>query len=155
MNDIKLNSIYQKIAQTINETIPEEWSKVLMYGEIADGTGTAFFFYYNPNSELPIYSHDISEIYSLNEEEYDKLWYQLLDELKLLSDEFKNNNQEQWTNLTFTLESTGKFKVDYDYEDLSNADDHERRVIWEYTRLGLLPESEYDKRILEEYLKKE
>lgn len=155
MNDIKLNSIYQKIAQTINETIPEEWSKVLMYGEISDGTGTAFFFYYNPNSELPIYSHDIPEIYSLNEEEYAKLWYQLLDELKLLSGEFKNNNQEQWTNLTFTLESTGKFKVDYDYEDLSNADDHERRVIWEYTRLGLLPESEYDKRILEEYLKKE
>ncbi|MBT2663959.1 hypothetical protein J7J00_00345 [Bacillus sp. ISL-4] len=28
-------------------------------------------------------------------------------------------------------------------------------VFWEYTRLGLLPESEYDKRILEEYLKKE
>ncbi|CAH0277685.1 hypothetical protein SRABI80_03633 [Peribacillus frigoritolerans] len=28
MNEIKLNSIYQKIAQTINETIPEEWSKV-------------------------------------------------------------------------------------------------------------------------------
>lgn len=104
---------------------------------------------------MPIYSHDIPEIYSFNEEEYDKLWYQLLDELKLLSDEFKNNNQEQWTNLTFTLESTGKFKVDYDYEDLSDADDHERRVIWEYTRLGLLPESEYDKSILEEYLKKE
>ncbi|MFE4706370.1 immunity protein YezG family protein [Peribacillus simplex] len=44
---------------------------------------------------------------------------------------------------------------DYNYEDLSDADDHERRVIWEYTRLGLLPESEYDKSILEEYLKKE
>ncbi|WP_251539409.1 immunity protein YezG family protein [Peribacillus frigoritolerans] len=57
------------------------------------------------------------------------------------------------TNLTFTLESTGKFKVDYDYEDLSDADDHERRVIWEYNRLGLL--TEYDKIILEEYLKKE
>ncbi|MEK4011592.1 immunity protein YezG family protein [Peribacillus sp. FSL M8-0224] len=38
-----------------------------------------------------------------------------LDELKELSDEFKDNNQEQWTNL-FTLESTGEFKVDYDYD---------------------------------------
>lgn len=104
---------------------------------------------------MPIYSHDIPEKYSLNEEEYDKLWYQLLDELKVLSDEFKDNNQEQWTNLIFTLESTGEFKVDYDYEDLSDADDHERRVIWEYTRLGLLPETEYDKSILEEYLKKD
>ncbi|TVX76047.1 DUF600 family protein [Peribacillus simplex] len=62
--EFKLNSIYQQTAQTINETISEEWSKVLMYGEIADGTGTAFFFYYTPNSEVPIYSHDIPEIYS-------------------------------------------------------------------------------------------
>ncbi|MGE7760400.1 immunity protein YezG family protein [Peribacillus sp. NPDC097895] len=45
--------------------------------------------------------------------------------------------------------------VNYVYEDISNADDHERRVIWEYTRLDLLPETEYDKSILEEYLKKE
>ncbi|MFJ7509398.1 immunity protein YezG family protein [Peribacillus simplex] len=43
----------------------------------------------------------------------------------------------------------------YNYENLSDSDNHERRVIWEYTRLGLLPESEYDKSILEEYLKKE
>lgn len=28
MNENYLNSIYQQIAQTINETIPEEWSKV-------------------------------------------------------------------------------------------------------------------------------
>ncbi|MFS0763800.1 immunity protein YezG family protein [Peribacillus phoenicis] len=45
--------------------------------------------------------------------------------------------------------------VDYGYENLSNADNHERRGIWEYTCLGLLPETEYDKSILEEYLKNE
>ncbi|WP_373691279.1 immunity protein YezG family protein [Peribacillus frigoritolerans] len=45
--------------------------------------------------------------------------------------------------------------VNYEYEDIFNADDHEGRVIWEYNRLGLLSESEYDKSILEEYLKKE
>lgn len=100
-----------------------------------------------------IYSHDIPELHSISRIEYRDTWRRLIKVLKELSDEFKDNNQEQWTNLTFTLESTGKFKVDYDYEDLSDADDHERRVIWEYTRLGLLPETEYDKSILEEYLK--
>ena len=154
MNELNLNSIYQKIAQTINETIPEKWSKVLMYGEIGEGTGTAFFFYYPINNENPCYSHDIPEMYNVSEEEYDKLWYQLLDELKELLAEFKNNNQNLWSNLTFTLESTGKYKIEYDYEDLSEADDHERRIIWEYNRLNLLPESEYDKSILEEYLRK-
>jgi hypothetical protein len=87
--------------------------------------------------------------------EHRETWRRLIKILKDLSEEFKQNNQEQCTNLTFTLESTGKFKVDYDYVDLSDADDHERSVIWEYTHLGILPESEYDTSILEEYHKKE
>ncbi|MED3687909.1 antitoxin YezG family protein [Peribacillus butanolivorans] len=155
MNESKLNNYYQKIAQTVNEIIPEEWTKVFLYGEIAEGTGTAFFYYRSNNKGKLIYSHDIPELYNISRLEYREVWRRLIKNLKELSEEFKKNNQEQWTNLTFTLESTGKFKVDYDYEDLSDADDHERRVIWEYTRLDLLPESEYDKRILEEYLKKE
>ncbi|MDM5212682.1 immunity protein YezG family protein [Peribacillus sp. RS7] len=39
-------SNYQKIAQTVNEIIPGEWSKVILYGEITVGTGTAFIFYH-------------------------------------------------------------------------------------------------------------
>ncbi|GAB6255102.1 MULTISPECIES: immunity protein YezG family protein [Peribacillus] len=155
MNESKLNEYYQKIAQTVNEMIPEGWSKVILYGEVNEGTGTAFFFYQSNINDKLIYSHDIPELHSISRIEYRDTWRRLIKVLKELSDEFKDNNQEQWTNLTFTLESTGKFKVDYDYEDLSDADDHERRVIWEYTRLGLLPETEYDKSILEEYLKKE
>ncbi|MGG0251712.1 immunity protein YezG family protein [Peribacillus frigoritolerans] len=45
MNESKLNEYYLKIAQTVNEMIPEEWSKVILYGEVNEGTGTAFFFY--------------------------------------------------------------------------------------------------------------
>lgn len=45
MNESKLNEYYQKIAQTVNEMIPEEWSKVILYGEVNEGPGTAFFFY--------------------------------------------------------------------------------------------------------------
>ncbi|WP_336047137.1 immunity protein YezG family protein [Solibacillus ferritrahens] len=48
--------------------------------------------------------------------------------------------------------SEGKFKIDYDYEDLSEADDYERRIIWKHKYLNLLPEDEDDKKFLEEYL---
>lgn len=154
MNEDKLNESYQKLANTINEIIPEEWSKVFLYGEIGEGTGTAFFFYSTHNNDQLIYSHDIPEIFSISRLEYRDMWRKLIKSLKELSEEFKNNNQNLWTNLTFTLESTGKYKIEYDYEDLSEADDHERRIIWEYNRLNILPESEYDKSILEEYLRK-
>ncbi|RID89379.1 DUF600 family protein [Peribacillus asahii] len=46
MDELKLNSLYQKIAQTVNEMILEEWSKVLVYGEINKHIRTSFFYYY-------------------------------------------------------------------------------------------------------------
>ncbi len=149
----KLNEIYSKIAETLNETILEEWEKIYMYGEIGDGVREAFFNYYPTGSNEPVYSHDIPELFEISEDEYDRLWYQLLDNLTELWNEFKNNDQETWTNLTFILESTGKFKIDYDYTDLSDVDDVERHVIWNYKYLGIMPEDDDDKQIVQEYIK--
>ncbi|WFA07186.1 immunity protein YezG family protein [Bacillus sp. HSf4] len=36
------------------------------------------------------------------------------------------------------IQSDGKFK--FDYEDLSVANDHIRKIIWKYKNLGLQPE---------------
>ncbi|MDI5790415.1 DUF600 family protein [Bacillus licheniformis] len=64
----------------------------------------------------------------------EKLWY-----------EFKNSDQETWTSLSMIIHSDGEFNIDYDYEDLSDADDYERRIVWEHKYLGLWPEDEDDK----------
>jgi hypothetical protein len=53
------------------------------------------------------------------------------------------------------LDSSGKFKIDYDYEDLSDANPHNRKIIWKYKYLGILPIDQDDREFLEEYLKKE
>ncbi len=150
----KLGQIYQKIASTLDETIPEEWDKVYMYGEIGEGVRKSYFNYYPKGTNESVYSHNIPEEFEISEDEYDKLWYKLLDNLTELWQEFKNNGQEVWTNLTFILDSTGKFKIDYDYTDLSDADDMERHIIWDYKYLGIEPEDEDDKEFLAEYLKK-
>jgi|SRR5690606_37536263 uncharacterized protein (TIGR01741 family) len=149
----RLNEIYGKIADTLNDTIPEEWDKIYMYGEIGEGVREAFFYYYPSESNEPVYSHKIPEIFDISEDEYDKLWYQLLDNLTELWNEFKNNGQETWTNLTFVLDNEGRFKIEYDYTDLSDADDIERQIIWEYKYLGIIPEDEDEKKIIEEYIK--
>ncbi|MEF2094273.1 immunity protein YezG family protein [Bacillus sp. CFBP9009] len=95
MNESKLNEYYQKIAQTVNEMIPEEWSKVILYGEVTEGTGTAFFFYQSNITDKLIYSHDIPELHCISRIEYRDTWRRLIKVLKELSDEFKNNNQER------------------------------------------------------------
>ena len=39
--------------------------------------------------------------------------------------------QEQWTNLTFTLGSTGRVKMNYGYEDISELSPVEKQEKWE------------------------
>ncbi len=46
MNEARLNELYQKIADVVIQTIPEKWTKVYLYGEIAEGVRKSYFFYY-------------------------------------------------------------------------------------------------------------
>lgn len=152
MDDNKLGSLYNNIAQTVIETIPEEWSEVFVYGEILEDVRTAFFYYYPENSSSPVHSHNIPELFEMERAEYKVSWRRLLDALCELWAEFKKNEMEPWTNLTMIFNRDGGFKIEYDYEDLSDADDFERRIIWKHKYLNLVPEDEDDKKFLEEYL---
>ena len=153
MMEEKLNKIYENIANTLNETIPEKWDKVIMYTELLEDVSEVFFFYYPAGSNEFVYSLDIPELFKVDKSEYDTLIKKLTDELYTLWYEFKNNEQEQWTNLTFILENDGKFKIDYDYTDLSNVSPREHHWIWEYKYLGVMPKSEKGKKVIEEYIK--
>lgn len=152
MNDEKLTILYQQIAEVVVDTIPEEWSKVYLYGEIVEGSQTAYFYYYPEGRGNPVYSHDIAEIFNVSESEYSEKWHQLVDIIQKLWREFKDNDQAPWTNLTLTLENTGKFNIEFNYDNLSNADAHERRTIWKYKYLGIMPKSNSGKKHLERYL---
>lgn len=152
MNDEQLGIIYQQIAELVVDIIPEEWSKVYLYGEIVEGSQTAYFYYYPYGSDSPVYSHDITELFTVSESEYSERWHQLVDIIQKLWREFKDNDQESWTNLTLTLENTGKFNIEFNYDDLSNADIHERKTIWKYKYLGIMPKSNSGKKHLEKYL---
>jgi uncharacterized protein (TIGR01741 family) len=149
----KLNKIYEKIADNLNQSIPEEWDKVYMYGEVNEHMQNAFFYYYPANSDKPIYNLDIPELFDVTEDEIDNLRYELLEILEELWNEFKNNGHEPWTNLTFILESNGRFKIDYDYTDLSEADPREQHWIWKYKYLSIIPDNPKGKKVIEEYIK--
>jgi uncharacterized protein (TIGR01741 family) len=149
----KLNEIYGKIADALNDVIPENWDRVYMYAELVEDVSEVFFYYYPSGSNEFIYCLDIPKLFEVSENEYDSLMDKLTDELYKLWYEFKNNGQEQWTNLTFILESSGKFKIDYDYTDLSNASPRKQHWIWKYKYLCVMPENEKGKRVIEEYIK--
>ena len=132
--------------------IPEEWNKVYIYGEVTEGAGVVAFYYYPQDKDIYVFSADIIDLFDIDENEFSNDEYELLKLFEQLQQEFKNSDQEVWTSVTIYLESTGKFKVDYDYTDLSDVDDYNRQIIWEYKHLGVMPEDEDDKKIVEEYI---
>ncbi|MEC1441948.1 immunity protein YezG family protein [Bacillus subtilis] len=135
--------------------VAADWSKIVLYAEILDGSREVYFFFQTPekNDEY-IYSHDIPEQFQVSKKIYTELLIDLQELFKQLHNEFKENNPEAWTNLTLNLESNGTFSIDYDYEDgiESSLDEYQRQMIWEYNNLGIFPEDEEDKEFVKDYL---
>ncbi|MGG0790440.1 immunity protein YezG family protein [Peribacillus simplex] len=155
MNKEKMEQLYQNIGRQLNFIIPESWDKVLLYSEVTEWSNRTYFYYYPDNKETPIYSLDIEDMDNVNEDEVNRQLHQLYESLRELWDEFKNQKQEQWTNLTLELTSNGKFNIDYNYRNLENDDSYEQQVIWEYEKLGIMPKAnrKRDFKIIEEYKK--
>ncbi|AIU76176.1 MULTISPECIES: antitoxin YezG family protein [Bacillus] len=157
METEKMGQLYQKIAEQINEMIPAEWNKVALYAEILDDSREVYFFFNTKNSEEFIYSHDIPEHYQVSEQIYDDLLIELQDLFDELRNEWKANNSDVWTNLTLKLEHTGKFSIDYNYDDViaSELNGTQRQIVWEYKHLGLAPTGKKNREFLEHYLNSE
>ncbi|KUP43632.1 antitoxin YezG family protein [Bacillus velezensis] len=154
METEKMGELYQQIAEGINEIIPSEWEKVILYAEILDDSSEVFFYFNPPQSEDFIYSHNIPEHFHVSEEIYEELLFDLHDLFEELRDEFKENNQDIWTNLTLNLGISGEFSIDYNYEDViqSPYTISQRQTIWTYKNVGIYPKSKPLKSFLEQYL---
>ncbi|MBC6309515.1 DUF600 family protein [Listeria sp. FSL L7-1582] len=140
MDTTRMEELYQEIATEINLIIPEQWSEVLLYSEVEEHSDATFFYYYPMGKTTPIYSLDIEDIEGVD---VDNGLSNLSDLLRKLWNEFIVNKQESWKSLNFTLNSKGKFNIQYSYEDLEKDgyDYVDRVTIWEYEKLNMLPKS--------------
>ncbi|MEC2159693.1 immunity protein YezG family protein [Virgibacillus halodenitrificans] len=128
--------IYHQIAVTLVKILPEEWDRVILYAEYRGDYKKVFFYYFTQSKENPVYSLDIPDLFDISEDDYDEFENQLYSCFTKLWEEFKIQEQEQWTNLTFTLFSNGKMKIDYDYEDISYLSPIEKQEEWEAKHLA-------------------
>ncbi|MCY7949286.1 immunity protein YezG family protein [Bacillus inaquosorum] len=153
METVKIGELYQKIAEYLNEMIQSQWEKIVLYAEILDDSADIYFYFTTSNNSDYLYSHNIPEQFNVSEEIYDQLLIELQELFEELKEEFKLGNQDIWTNLTLKLENTGKFSIDYNYDDVlsSELDDLQRRDVWKYQYLGILPKDEDDKEFVINY----
>ena len=160
----KIQEIYEDIQRKLFYMIPEKWEKLYLYSSILDepdreGKTGELFFYYIPKGifkKKPVNVYEIPTKFNLDENQYIRFVQILYSKIKELRHEFqKSEAKEIWTNLTMSIQSL-KFKVEYDYTDLTHSDfsSYERHVIWRYQNLGIGEEqvSKEDRDILRRYM---
>ena len=154
MKTERTETIYSDIATKLDKLIPEKWSQIYLYAQLANSMYTMYFFYYTENKKKLVYSFDIPKNYEINEDEFDDLRDEIKKDFKDLQNEFVVNKQELWTNLTLVIKDTDEFKIDYRYNDISTIDPFEQQVIWRYEVLGLdsSNQSNLAKKVLERYI---
>ncbi|WP_329767500.1 antitoxin YezG family protein [Bacillus nitratireducens] len=155
METKKMDIIYQEIGTRVDEIIPGDWEKIYLYAEVLNDSTEVFFYFSIPTKEGFVYSNVIPKVYNVDRKIYKELLFELFDKFEELREEFRKNEQELWTNLTLTIENSGKFKIEYNYEDILSFEigSMDRQIIWMYKNLGILPDNEIDKKFLDNYLK--
>lgn len=159
----KIKEMYEDIQRRIFYMIPEKWDKMYLYASVTDlidehKTGE-LFFYYIPKGifkKNPVNVYEIPQKFNLDEKEYLKLVNILYQKIIELREEFKKIELvPTWTNIIMSIEGI-KFKIEYDYEDLSKSkfSSYERHIIWRYNYLGIKEEqlNKKEKEIIEKYL---
>lgn len=151
MNEEKLNKYYVKIAEKLDEMIPIEWDRVVLFAEEFGDVSSANFYFYIKGKDKPILSSSIPEKFDVSEEIYDRLWRELIAINKDLW--IKNKKEQQpWEIMIFYLDDDWKFKIEFEYEIDKEIDTYERLIRLAYNKLGIIPNDDYAKELLQEYL---
>ncbi|MED4390545.1 antitoxin YezG family protein [Priestia aryabhattai] len=151
----QLQELYQEIAETVNNMIPEEWGEFYFYAQIDESGGRVYFFYKSIRDNSYTYSLDIPKQFNISELEFNNEEDKLFELSEQLREIFKENNQELWYSFTLMLEQTGKFSVSFDYTDWLNTDYGfvSQKKIWKYKYLDEAPADEKTKSLIDQYLK--
>jgi hypothetical protein len=149
----KLNKVYNKIANHLNSVIPIEWDKVYLLGEVEKEQASYSATFYCIESG----TKDIKRCFKLMDEHgiddhiaHKDLMYMILE----LNNCFKDEGKDLWEQVSFCLENTGKFNVEFFYDVMHENDGGglPREVVWANKTFGFNPpEGNYLRKLLDQY----
>ncbi|WP_054024971.1 immunity protein YezG family protein [Bacillus sp. FJAT-28004] len=148
----KTEELYQLIGNNLVGIIPDEWDKIYLYAEILPDSRIVYFYYKSTKKNSLIHCHNIPDVYGVDSRIYDQLFIELEENFVNLNAESCKNSLQPWTNLTMFLDQSGKFNVDYNYDEILLSPNRQR-TIWKYEVLGIYPTDEFQRETVDEYLK--
>lgn len=154
----QLAELYNKLAKHIISMIPVKWDAFHYLGEVEKGKqsySSVFYFRDIPGGEF-VDSNSMPQIYHIPDSTYMVQWSQMNSILLEIYDCFVENGQAPWEQLSFSVEQSGKFKVNYLYDVMNEKDGGQlvRELIWAHDTFGYAPkEGTPEKEVLDRYLK--
>lgn len=131
METQNMEQIFQQVAEILVKIIPEDWKKIFLYAEVREGYKKVFFYYYPKTKKERVYSLDIKDLFIVDENQFDRFEDELYYCFTKLLEEFMEQKEALWTNLTFILNDSGDLKLNYSYEDVSEYSPVEKQAKWE------------------------
>ncbi|WBW95936.1 immunity protein YezG family protein [Oceanirhabdus sp. W0125-5] len=122
---------YREIAQELINIVPENWEQIHLRTEVGEESVSMYFYYRLTGSSEYEQGAMIRKKYNLERSVYKKFVSDLCSVIRRLNDNYVKNGQEKWTAMTFSIDNSFKFKVDYEYLDLSSSLEVDRREEWE------------------------
>lgn len=123
-------SYFTKLAEALNNIIPVAWDKIVFYAEVEPDVVTQLFYFRETEKSAYIQGGDIYEKYNVSRKEYLIFVYEVSDLILEFNSEYSEKVDSKWASLTFMLESTGKFKTEFGYENLELKLETERHNEW-------------------------
>lgn len=123
-NVMSEKKMLQGIASILEETLPEDWSKVVFYAEYAEGAFSIEYYVAGSGKD------DFVKCFDQKGVSRASLMKNFMAINKFIEPERAALKPEKrWGSMTLILHSNGKFKVDYDYSDMTeNA--YARKKAW-------------------------
>ncbi|MDR0443212.1 MAG: DUF600 family protein [Treponema sp.] len=153
--EAKLHELYGEIANNLNSFIPVEWEKIYLYGEVGKNQAhySVSFYYVASNGDIKR-GDDLENSGRVSEVIFDNFIDELEEMTLALNNCFKEAGQELWEQVSFTLENSGKFDVQYFYDVIHKNDGGSlpREVVWAHKTFGFNPpEGNYLRQLLDQY----
>ncbi len=138
-----LAELYNKMANHIDDMIPDEWNDVYYLGEVHQGRSacSSVFHFRNEKSEKFVESNNIPGIYQIPNHIFMDVLQQLNDILLEIYDCFKEHGQALWEQMTLTFSRDGAFSIDFHYDVMRKDDGGQlgRELLWAYQTFGQVP----------------
>ena len=106
------NTIFQLVYDQLVVFAPDEWTKMVVYLEYGNAS-YSFTVYYKVNNRY-INCFDVD---GANESEI----YKAFKKIDKAVSKDRKKEKDPWSNMTITIESSGKMNADFDYTDLSKG----------------------------------